>query len=174
MQSQISKQSRRTRLLAISSMFACLALIFSYIEVLIPYNVGIPGVKLGLANLVILIALYEMNGRYALAINIVRILVAGLLFNGLFGALYSLAGGLLSFLVMWLLKKTGLFSMTGVSMAGGVAHNMGQLLIASLIVSNLRMFLYFPILMFSGLVSGILMGITAQIIDAKVPKNLFK
>lgn len=174
MQSQISKQSRRTRLLAISSMFACLALIFSYIEVLIPYNVGIPGVKLGLANLVILIALYEMNGRYALAINIVRILVAGLLFNGLFGALYSLAGGLLSFLVMWLLKKTGLFSMTGVSMAGGVAHNMGQLLIASLIVSNLRMFLYFPILMFSGLASGILMGITAQIIDAKVPKNLFK
>lgn len=174
MQSQISKQSRRTRLLAISSMFATLALIFSYIEVLIPYNVGIPGVKLGLANLVILIALYEMNGRYALAINIVRILVAGLLFNGLFGALYSLAGGLLSFLVMWLLKKTGFFSMTGVSMAGGVAHNMGQLLIASLIVSNLRMFLYFPILMFSGLASGILMGITAQIIDAKVPKNLFK
>lgn len=163
----------RTRRIAVSAMMACLALIFSYVEAIIPFGVGIPGVKLGIANLVILIALYEMSPRYAFAVNAIRILVAGLLFNGLFGAVYSLAGGLLSFLVMWGLKRTGLFSMTGVSMAGGVAHNMGQLLIASAIVANLKMFLYFPILMFSGLASGIAIGIVSQIICQRIPKQLF-
>lgn len=174
MQSQTSKHSLRTRRLAMASMFACLALIFSYVEAIIPFSVGIPGVKLGIANLVIIIALYEMSFRYAFTINVIRILIAGLLFNGLFGALYSLAGGLLSLLVMWGLKKTNWFSMVGVSMAGGVAHNMGQLLIAALIVSNLKMFLYFPILMFSGIISGIMIGIAAYIIDHKVPKMVFK
>ena len=115
-----------------------------------------------------------MQFRYALTINLIRILLAGLLFNGLFGALYSLAGGLLSLLVMGGLKKTGLFSIVGVSMAGGVAHNMGQLLVAAAIVSNLRMFLYFPILMFSGLITGILIGFAACIIREKLPKNLFR
>ena len=172
--SQISKTAHRTKALALSAMFACLALIFSYVEAIIPFSVGIPGVKLGLANLVVVIVLYEMNVRYALLINIIRILIAGLLFSGVFGALYSLAGGILSLLVMWLLKKTKLFSMIGVSMAGGVAHNMGQLLVAAAIVSNLRMFLYFPILMFSGLVTGILMGIVAYVIDNKIPKSIFR
>ena len=154
-------------------MFAALALIFSYIEAILPFSVGIPGVKLGIANLVVIIALYEMGLRYALTINVIRIFVAGLLFNGLFGAVYSLAGGLLSLLIMWLLKKTGLFSMIGVSMAGGVAHNMGQLLIASAIVSDLRMFLYFPVLMFSGIASGIAIGFVSCVIDKKLPKTLF-
>ena len=174
MQSQISTRTRRTKALALSAMFACLALIFSYVEAIIPFNIGIPGIKLGLANLVIVIALYELNFRYAFVINVIRILLAGLLFSGVFGALYSLAGGILSLLVMWALKKTGLFTMFGVSMAGGVVHNMGQLLVAAAIVSNLRMFLYFPILMFSGILCGILMGITAYIIDSKIPKSIFK
>ncbi|MCI9475215.1 Gx transporter family protein [Anaerovoracaceae bacterium 41-7] len=174
MQSQISTRTRRTKALALSAMFACLALIFSYVEAIIPFNIGIPGVKLGLANLVIVIALYELNFRYAFVINMIRILLAGLLFSGVFGALYSLAGGILSLLVMWILKKTELFSMVGISMAGGVAHNMGQLLVAAAIVSNLRMFLYFPILMFSGLVTGILMGIVAYVIDNKIPKSIFR
>ena len=169
-----SHSSQRTRLLAIGAMFACLALIFSYIEAIIPFNAGIPGVKLGIANLVVIIALYNMGPRYAFTINCIRILVAGLLFNGAFGAVYSLAGGVLSFLIMWGLKKTNLFSMVGVSMAGGVAHNMGQLLVASAIVSNLKMFLYFPVLMFSGLASGIMIGIVAHVIDNRVPKQLFQ
>ena len=174
MPSHISKNSLKTKRMAISSMFVCLALIFSYVEAVIPFNAGIPGVKLGIANLVVIIVLYEMNFRYAFAINCMRIFIAGLLFNGVFGALYSLAGGLLSLIVMWLLKKTKLFSMVGVSMAGGVAHNMGQLLVAALIVSNLKMFLYFPILMFSGIASGIMIGIVAYVIDKKLPKSLFK
>ena len=118
--------------------------------------------------------MYEMNFRYAFTINIIRILVAGLLFNGLFGAVYSLSGGILSLVIMWILKKTDWFSMIGVSMAGGVAHNIGQLLIAAAVVSNLRMFLYFPILMFSGIVSGIAIGVVACVIDEKLPKYLFQ
>ncbi|MDD6042685.1 MAG: Gx transporter family protein, partial [Eubacteriaceae bacterium] len=146
-------QTSRAKSVAIASMFTCLALIFSYVEALMP-AVAMPGVKLGLANLVIIIALYEMNFRYAFAINLVRIVISGLLFSGLFGMLYSMAGGLLSLIVMWLLKKTGIFSMIGVSMAGGLAHNLGQLLVAAILVSNLKMFIYFPILMFSGIASG--------------------
>ena len=172
--SKHNRQIQKTRLLAIGAMFACLALIFSYIEAIIPFNAGIPGVKLGIANLVVIIALYNMGPRYAFTINCIRILVAGLLFNGAFGAVYSLASGMLSFLVMWVLKKTNLFSMVGVSMAGGVAHNMGQLLVASAIVSNLKMFLYFPVLMFSGLASGIMIGVVACVIDSRVPKQLFR
>lgn len=163
----------RTRRIAVSAMFAALALIFSYIEAILPLSTGIPGVKLGIANLVVILALYNMNFRYAMGINVIRILVAGLLFNGLFGALYSLAGGVVSLTVMWLLKRTGLFSMAGVSMAGGVAHNMGQLLVASALVSNLKMFVYLPVLMFSGIAAGILIGVTASVVNGRVPKDVF-
>ncbi|MBR3184099.1 MAG: Gx transporter family protein, partial [Firmicutes bacterium] len=118
-QAKTSRSSdRRTRLLAISAMFAALALIFSYVEVLIPVPVPVPGIKLGLANLVIIIALYRMGFRYAFTINMVRIVAAGLLFSGVFGMIYSFAGGILSIIVMYLLYRTDKFSMVGVSMAG--------------------------------------------------------
>lgn len=163
----------RVKTLALSAVLAALALIFSYIEALIPIFVTMPGVKLGIANLVIIIALYNIDFKHAFTINIIRIVIAGLLFSGLFGTLYSLAGGLLSIIVMYVLKRTGLFSVVGVSMAGGVAHNLGQLIVAALIVSNVKMFLYFPVLLFSGLATGILIGIAAHIINKSVPKQLF-
>lgn len=153
---------------ALASMMAALALIFSYIEALIPFNIGIPGIKLGIANLVILVSLYLLGFGYTLVINVIRILMAGLLFNGVFGALYSLAGGLLSLVVMVLLKKTGLFSTIGISMAGGVAHNLGQLLTAAFLVSTIKLFVYFPVLLFSGMVSGILIGIITYLILKKL------
>lgn len=156
--------------LTMCALLAALALIFSYIEVLIPFNPGIPGIKLGIANLVIIVALYYLGPKYALTVNLVRILIAGLLFNGMFGALYSLSGGLLSWLVMVLLQKTRLFSVTGVSMAGGVAHNLGQLLTAAFIVSNIKVFIYFPVLIFSGMICGTLIGILSHLILKKLPR----
>ena len=162
-------KDKRTRLLAVSAMFAALALIFSYIEVLIPLPVPIPGIKLGIANLVILIALYRMDFRYAFTINITRILLAGLLFSGVFGMIYSLAGGILSIVVMYLLKKTGLFSIVGVSMAGGVCHNLGQLLTACVLLSNTAIMSYFPVLLFSGMAAGIFIGILAYFIEKRLP-----
>lgn len=159
---QFQTNSReKTKRLALCGMMAALGLIFSYVEAMIPISVGIPGVKLGVANLVIIVALYVLGGRYAFSINVIRILVAGLLFNGAFGALYSLAGACVSFVVMSILKKTGWFSIVGVSMAGGVAHNVGQILVAATIIENLRLFMYFPVLLASGMVTGIVIGVVA-------------
>ena len=158
-----------TRRLALSAMLAALALIFSYVEALIPLPVPVPGIKLGIANLVIVMAIYKLGFRYAFTINCVRIAIAGLLFSGVFGMIYSFAGGVLSLLVMYLLQRTGWFSMVGVSMAGGVAHNLGQLITASLLVQSVRMMSYFSILLFSGLISGILIGVLASLIYRRLP-----
>lgn len=166
------KNKKRASNVATAAILATLALIFSYVEVLIPFNFAIPGIKLGIANLVIVVALYKLDFKYAFLINIIRIFIAGLLFSGVFGILYSLSGGILSLFVMYGLKKTGLFSVIGVSFAGGVAHNLGQLITAGLIVQNMAVFLYFPVLLFSGLVTGTLIGIVAQLILNKLPKKI--
>ena len=160
-----------TKKLTIAALMAALALIFSYIVVLIPFHPAIPGIKLGIANLVILVSLYFLGAKYALIVNLVRVLVAGLLFNGLFGAAYSLAGALASFLVMVLLKKTNIFSVTGISMAGGVAHNLGQILVAAALVSNIKIFVYFPALIISGVISGAVIGIVAYFVLKKLPQS---
>ena len=97
------------------------------------------------------------------AVSVIRIVIAGLLFNGLFGMLYSLSGAALSLIGMTALKKTGLFSVTGVSMAAGVLHNLGQLLMAAALIEDLRIFFYFPVLMFSGIAAGILVGIISAL-----------
>ena len=158
--------SRKT---AYAGLLAALALIFSYIEVLIPFAPGIPGVKLGIANLVIIVSLYYLGSRYAFAVNMVRVFIAGLLFTGVFGMLYSLAGALLSFFVMVVLKRIGLFSVTGVSMAGGTAHNLGQIIVAAIVIGNAKVFAYFPVLIFSGLISGAVIGILAYLILKRLP-----
>lgn len=160
-----------TKKITIVALMAALALIFSYIEVLIPFNVGIPGIKLGIANLVIIVSLYYLGTGYAFIVNVVRILIAGLLFNGLFGAVYSLAGALVSFAVMILLKRIKFFSVTGISMAGGVAHNLGQILVAAFLVSNIKVFVYFPVLIISGVISGAVIGVLAYLILRKLPQS---
>ena len=145
-----------------AAVMTALALIVSYIEAILPFSVGIPGVKLGLANIVVVVALYRLGIKYAFTINIIRIFLAGFLFSGVFGILYSLAGGLLSFVVMIAVKQCRVFSIVGVSLAGGVAHNLGQLLTAAALVENIKVFVYFPVLVFSGLIFGILIGIVQR------------
>ena len=145
-------------------LMATLALIFSYVEAIIPYNPGVPGIKLGIANVVTVVALYKFGNKDAAAVSIIRVVLAGLLFNGLFGMLYSLAGAALSLIGMIALKKTGLFSVAGVSMAAGVLHNLGQLLMAAALIEDLRIFFYFLVLMFSGIAAGILVGIISTLV----------
>ena len=147
---------------AVFGVFTALALIFSYVELLIPINFGIPGAKLGLANLVIVIVLYKTDWKEALLLSVVRIILAGFLFGNLFGILYSLAGGILSLAVMTLLKKTGAFSVIGVSMAGGVSHNVGQLIIAMLVVETYAVGYYLTVLLITGLITGTLIGIAGR------------
>ena len=142
--------------------FTALALIFSYIEKLIPFHFGIPGIKLGLANLLIVIFLYKRNAKEALLLSVVRIVLAGFMFGSLFSILYSLAGGLLSLFVMNLLKNSGKFSVMGVSIAGGVSHNLGQLVVAMAAVETYRVGYYFPVLLVAGMLTGLLIGMIAN------------
>ena len=142
--------------------FTALALIFSYVESLIPIHFGIPGVKLGLANLIIVIALYKMSIKEAYILSIVRIVLAGFMFGNLFAILYSLAGGMLSLGVMCILKQTDKFSIFGVSMAGGVFHNIGQLFMAMIVLESISIGYYFPVLLISGLVTGFVIGLISN------------
>lgn len=142
--------------------FTSLALILSYVETLIPISFGIPGIKLGLANLVIVIVLYTYGGKEAFLLSVTRILLSGFLFGNLSMILYSMAGGVFSLAIMVLLRKTGGFSIQGVSIAGGVFHNIGQLLLAMMIVETYQVGYYFPVLLISGLVTGLLIGIVSS------------
>ena len=141
--------------------FTAVALIFSYVESLVPFNFGIPGVKHGLANLIIVIALYKMKFSDAFLLSVVRVVLSGFIFGNYFSIIYSLAGGILSLCVMAGLKKTDKFSVMGISMAGGVAHNVGQLIVAMIVVETLSIVAYVPVLLISGLVTGLLIGIVS-------------
>ena len=147
---------------AFFGVFVALALIFSYVESLIPIQIGIPGVKLGLANLIIVIALYKMSLKEAYLLSVTRVVLSGFIFGNLFSILYSLAGGLLSLSVMALLKKHGDFSVIGISIAGGVSHNIGQLVVAMVVVETFSVVYYIPVLLIAGLITGLLIGITAD------------
>lgn len=142
--------------------FTALALIFSYVETLIPISFGIPGVKLGLANLIIVIALYKIPLREVYVLSVVRVLLSGVLFGNYFSIVYSLAGGMFSLTAMALLKKTGGFSIMGISIAGGVCHNIGQLVVAMAVVETLAISYYMPVLLTAGLITGFLIGVIAN------------
>nr|WP_207735687.1 Gx transporter family protein [[Clostridium] hylemonae] len=139
-----------------------MALIFSYVETLIPFHIGIPGVKLGLANLIIVVALYKMSLKETYLLSVVRVVLSGFIFGNYFSIIYSLAGGLLSLTVMALLKKKGGFSILGISIAGGVCHNIGQLVIAMAVVETFSVIYYIPVLLIAGLITGLLIGIAAD------------
>lgn len=143
------------------ALLVALAMIFSYVETLIPINFGVPGMKLGIANLVIVIGLYLLKPQEVLLISIVRILLAGFMFGSGMSVIYSLAGGILSFLGMLFLKNTKKFSIVGVSLFGGAAHNIGQLLVAAAVIENMKLFYYLPVLVTAGTVTGILIGLIA-------------
>ncbi len=153
-----------TRKIALSGIFISMALVLSFFERLIPMNFGLPGVKLGLANIVALTALFVLGPIYAIIIQVGRAVLSAFLFGNLAGLLYSLSGGLLSILAMILLYKIKrpLFSIIAISVLGAVFHNIGQITAASLIVQDLRISYYLPILMLSGAAAGIFVGFTCK------------
>ncbi len=149
----------RSKKVAFYGLFLALALVASYLERLIPINLGIPGVKMGLANIVTMVMLYCVGWKAAVLISLARILLSGILFGSGFAMVYSAAGAALSILVMILLKKTNLFGCLGVSVAGGVFHNVGQILVAIAVLETTSLGYYLPVLIISGLAAGILVGI---------------
>lgn len=139
------------------------ALILSYVETLIPFAAGIPGVKLGLANLAVLLCLYLLGPGQALLLTVTKAVLSGFLFGNLFMILYSLAGAIISVAVMILLKKGGRFHVPAVSAAGGVFHNLGQLLVAFFVVKTYGIVYYMPPLIVAGLITGLVIGLTASL-----------
>ena len=156
------KKKSSAQKVALYGVLIALAMVLSYVEMLIPLPVGIPGVKPGLANLVVFLALYTMTAREAFLISMVRILLVSITFGNGSAFLYSMAGGSLSFLVMWSFQKKDFLLPVGVSIAGGIAHNVGQLFMAAVILENGAVFTYFPVLLAAGCITGGIIGFLGE------------
>ena len=153
------------------AMLVAVAMIFSYVESLIPINFGIPGMKLGVANLVTVTGLYFLELPEVFLVVVMRILLTGFLFGNGMSIIYSLAGGILSLLMMAVIKRINGFSVIGVSIMGGVSHNIGQIIVASIVVENLKLVYYLPALLIAGAVTGFIMGILSKKILPIVQKE---
>lgn len=159
---------------ALYGLLIALAFVLSYVETLFPVYLGAPGVKLGLANLVTVIALYGLGVKEAFAINVVRVLLSGFTFGNMSSILFGMAGAVLSLFLMAVCKKLRLFDMTGISIIGGVAHNIGQFLVAAFVTKTFGVFSYFPVLLIAGTVAGALIGLLGGIILKRISRILPK
>lgn len=147
---------------AFLGVFLSLALIFSYVESLVPFAFGVPGMKLGLANSLVLALIYVRTKKEAFLINVARILLSGILFGNPFSIIYSMAGGVLSFVVMIFLKEKVKLNILCVSIAGAIFHNLGQILVAMAVLRTGSLIYYMSLLLISGLITGTLMGIISN------------
>ena len=161
---EMNSPARRVAFLGI---FLALALILSYVETLIPLSYTIPGMKLGLANLAVVCALYYFGTKEAFAISVLRILIVGVLFGTGYSLIYSLCGGILSFLAMIVIKRFRL-SVVSISLTGGICHNIGQLIAAAFLLNTVYITYYLPALMIAGALTGAAIGILAGIIVSRV------
>jgi len=150
-------------------LLTAVAMILSYVESLLP-SVGIPGVKMGLANIAVIFALFRFGWKEAAALSLVRVVLVSLLFGSVGAMLYSLAGAVLSLAVMALLRRIDRFSTVGISVAGGVAHNAGQILMAMLILQTKQLLGYLPVLAVSGIAGGVLTGLAAALLIRRIPE----
>lgn len=149
-------------------MLIALAFIFSYIESMFPVPVPVPGVKLGLANLVNVVGLYTVGVAGTAAVSLIRIVLVGFTFSNMFSMIYSLAGGILSLMVMILARKSEAFGKAGVSILGGIFHNIGQLTIAAFLTKTAGVFTYFPVLLAAGVVTGAVIGLLGGMIVERI------
>lgn len=145
------------------ALLLALALVFGYVESLIPFYFGVPGAKLGLANLMTVLVLYAYNARWALGINLLRIILAGFLFGNLFGIIYSLFGALVSFCIMFICKKAGVHIVIA-SILGGIFHNIAQMMLACVLLGRFSVVYYLPLLLICGVFAGFIIGKLGQIL----------
>lgn len=158
----------RTKRLATVSVLVSVALVLSFVESRIPAFVAIPGIKVGLANIAVIFALYRLGIHYAAAISVLRILLVSLLFGSALSLLYSAAGALLSFLVMLLMKHLTPASTVAVSVVGGVCHNIGQILVACIVMETNIIAYYLPFLLLSGTLAGIAVGVCSAMLIKRI------
>lgn len=154
----------KTKKIAMLGLSIALAMIMSYIEVLVPLSFAVPGIKMGLANIVIIFVLYKLGTKEAVLVSVIRVILVSLLFSNAMAMAYSIAGAVLSLVVMWILKKTDKFSVIGVSVAGGIMHNVGQIIMAIILLGTEQIALYLPVLIVTGTITGVVIGIVAGIV----------
>ncbi len=148
-----------------------LALVLAYVESLLPpLSAAIPGIKMGLPNIVIIFMLYRYGVKEAAIVSFVRVVAVVLLFGNMMGFAYSMAGAVLSLLGMLLLKRLNFLSVVGVSVAGGVLHNVGQILMAMFLLRTAELGYYLVVLAITGTVSGVLIGICGSVMIKRVPE----
>lgn len=158
----------KTKKIAVLALAIALAMILSFVESQIPAFVAIPGVKVGLANIAVVFVLYKLGWKEAVLISLVRVFMVSVLFGTAVSMFYSVAGAVLSLTGMVLLKKTGLFSTVAVSVTGGVLHNIGQILMACLLLETNVIVYYLPFLILSGVIAGVVIGVVSAIMVNRV------
>jgi len=158
----------KSRQVARYALLVALAMVLSWVESLVPVSTAVPGMKLGLTNLVVIFALYRMSLKDAAAISLVRVILVSLTFGNAYAFAYSLAGAVLSLLVMAVLKRSEKFSLLGVSVAGGVCHNIGQILVAMAVLETGRIIFYLPVLLISGVAAGVCIGAVGAVVTTRV------
>ena len=171
----MNKKSKvNVKRISVYGLITAVAIVLSWLESQIPPFFPVPGMKIGLTNIMVIIALYKMGSGSAMAVNVLRIVIVSFLFGGPSALLYSLSGGMLSTLVMIFLKWTGKFKTVTVSIAGGIFHNVGQILIAMLMMNTTGILWYLAVLWFTGAASGALIGILASLIVKRLPDKPFE
>ena len=148
----------KTKQITKLGMFLSIALVLSYFESLLPVMIAVPGIKIGLANIITMLLLYCTNFQKTFCFMVARVILSGFLFSGVSGIVYSFVGGLFCICAMCIIKKSSLFSMIGVSMTGAIFHNIGQIVVAIFIMENAHILYYLPVLCVSGMVSGLVVG----------------
>ena len=165
--------ANKSKIVAFYGLFIALAMILAYVEVLLPpLFPAVPGIKMGLPNIIIVFLLYRRSAKSAAVVSLIRILLVSMLFGNAMALLYSLAGGILSILIMILLRRLNFLSTVGVSVAGGVAHNVGQILMAMLLLKTAELGYYLAVLTLSGIIAGVLVGLCGFALIKKFPANL--
>lgn len=164
---------RKSKTVAFGGICVALALIFAYIEVLIPpLFTALPGIKMGLPNIIIVFLLYRKGPVFAGIVSFVRILLVSMLFGNMMALMYSLAGGVLSLLVMIILRRLDFLSPVGVSVAGGVTHNVGQIIMAALLLETAELGYYLVVLAVTGTVAGIFIGLCGALLIRRIPAKV--
>ena len=158
----------KTKKLTVMALTTAVAVILSFVESQIPAFVAVPGVKVGLANIAVVFALYRMGWKEAAAISLVRVVMVSMLFGSIASLFYSLAGAVLSLAGMGLLKKTGRFTEIMVSVTGGILHNIGQIAMACLILETAALRYYLPFLLVSGIIAGVVVGLVSAVLVQRV------
>ena len=160
----------KTKKVAFLGMCIALSMILSFVESQIPPLAAVPGVKMGLPNIVMVFMLYKIGAKETAIVSILRVILVGILFGTPLSMIYSLVGAALSLIGMILLKKTNLFAPITVSVAGGILHNIGQIVTACLVMETAQIAYYLPVLLISGTIAGILIGLTAAMILKRLDK----